>query len=150
MRIESYKDKYFDNCIEIIQSNIPKYIFPDEHLDYENYLLRKDKTYFVLFNDFNLVACGGYGLNKSKTKAGLSWGLVHRVHHNLGYGSFLLKYRLNHIKNNYPATEISLDTSQRTYKFFERFGFSAKKILKNGYGEGLDRYDMILMKSSKF
>ena len=148
MRIESYKDKYFDNCIEIIQSNIPKYIFPDEHLDYENYLLRKDKTYFVLFNDFNLVACGGYGLNKSKIKAGLSWGLVHRVHHNLGYGSFLLKYRLNHIKNNYPATEISLDTSQLTYKFFERFGFIIKQITKNGYGKGLDKYDMILKEDS--
>ena len=65
MRIEPYKSKYYDSCIEIIQSNTPKYIFPNEHLDYKNYLLRKDKTYFVLFNDFDLVACGGYGINKS-------------------------------------------------------------------------------------
>ena len=58
--------------------------------------------------------------------------------------SFLLKYRLNHIKNNYPDTEIHLDTSQHTYRFFEKFGFNVKQISKNGYGVGLDRYDMFL------
>ena len=144
MRIEPYEPNYFENCLEIIQSNTPKYISPNEHLDYKNYLLRKHKTYFVLFNDYNLIACGGYGLNKSQTKAGLSWGLVHRMKQNLGYGSYLLKYRLNHIRNNYPDILIHLDTSQHTYRFFEKFGFSVNQISKNGYGYGLDKYDMIL------
>ena len=103
MRIEPYDSKYFENCIEIIQSNTPKYIDPSEHSDYKDYLLRNDKTYFVLFNDFNLVACGGYGLNKSQTKAGLAWGLVHSKYHNQGYGSELLKYRIEHIKNNFSG-----------------------------------------------
>ena len=150
IRIEPYEPKYFENCIEIIESNTPKYIFPDEHLDYKNYLSRKDKTYFVLFNDFTLVACGGYGLNKSQTKASLSWGLVHRLHHNKGYGRFLLDYRLNEIRNKYEDTEVHLDTSQHTYRFFEKVGFIILQISKNGYGEGLDRYDMILMKNVKF
>jgi hypothetical protein len=47
MIIHKYKEKYFDNCIEIIESNTPKYIFPNEHLDYKNYLLREDKAYFI-------------------------------------------------------------------------------------------------------
>ena len=149
MRIVPYESKYFENCIEIIQSNTPKYIDPSEHSDYKNYILRNDETYFVLFNDINLVACGGYGLIKSRTKVVLSWGLVHRQHHNKGYGSELLKYRLNHIKNNYPDIEIHLDTSQKTYKFFEKFGFLVKKNTPNGYGTGLDRIDMILKAKSK-
>jgi [ribosomal protein S18]-alanine N-acetyltransferase len=45
--------------------------------------------------------------------------------------------------------EIHLDTSQHTYRFFEKSGFSVKKISKNGYGEGLDKYDMILKRDSK-
>ena len=98
MRIEPYDPKYFENCIEIIQSNTPKYIDPSEHSDYKDYLLRNDETYFVLFNDFNLVACGGYGLNKSQTKASLAWGLVQSKYHNQGYGSELLKYRIDHIR----------------------------------------------------
>ena len=52
----------------------------------------------MLFNGFNLVACGGYGLNDSQTKADLSWGLVHRKHHSQGIGSYLLRFRIENIK----------------------------------------------------
>ena len=130
--------------MEIIKSNIPKYISYNEHLDYENYLYREDKIYFVLLEKSNLIACGGYGVHISGTKIGLSWGMVHNEQHNKGYGSELLKFRLNHIKNNYPDTEIHLDTSQYTYRFFEKFGFNVTQILKNRYADGLDRYVMIL------
>jgi len=144
MIIKPYHSKYFENCMKIIHSNTPKYIDYSEHSDYEDYLSRDDKIYFVLFNKSNIVACGGYGVNKSQIKAGLSWGLVHSRHHNQGYGSELLKYRINHIKNNFQDIEIHLDTSQHTYGFFEKFGFVITQISKNGYGHGLDRYDMIL------
>ena len=63
-------------------------------------------------------------------------------------GSHSLKYRLNHIIRNYPEIEIHLDTSQHTYRFFEKFGFIVEQITKNGYGEGLDKYDMILNRDS--
>ena len=149
MRIKPYKQKYFDNCVDIIESNTPKYILPIEHLAFKNYLLKKNKTYFVLFNGFNLVACGGYGINDSQTKAGLSWGLVHRKHHSQGIGSYLLRFRIENIKKKYPSVNIHLDTSQHTYKFFESFGFIVRNISKDGYGEGLDMYDMILDEVSK-
>ena len=149
MRIKPYKQKYFDNCVDIIESNTPKYILPIEHLAFKNYLLKKNKTYFVLFNGFNLVACGGYGINDSQNKADLSWGLVHRKHHSQGIGSYLLRFRIENIKKKYPSVNIHLDTSQHTYKFFERFGFKVRKISKDGYGEGLDMYDMILDEVSK-
>ena len=149
MRIKPYKQKYFDNCVDIIESNTPKYILPIEHLAFKNYLLKKNKKYFVLFNGFNLVACGGYGINDSQTKADLSWGLVHRKHHSQGIGSYLLRFRIENIKKKYPSVNIHLDTSQHTYKFFERFGFKVRKISKDGYGEGLDMYDMILDEVSK-
>ena len=149
MRIEPYDSKYFENCITILQSNTPKFIAYSEHSDYKDYLSRDDKIYFVLFNKSNIVACGGYGVNKFETKVGLAWGLVHSKCHNRGYGSELLKYRLEHIKDNFPDTDIYLDTSQKTYKFFEKFGFLVKKNTPNGYGTGLDRIDMILKAKSK-
>ena len=144
MRIEPYKQKYFDNCMNIIESNTPKYISFNEHLNFEKYLSRDNKKYFVLFHYQNLVACGGYELNNSQTKAGLSWGLVHRQHHNQGFGSYLLTYRIKNIKKKHPSINIYLDTSQHTYKFFEKFGFIIVQKLKNGYAEKLDKYDMIL------
>ena len=144
MRIEPYDSKYFGNCVTILQSNTPMYIDYSEHSDYKDYLSRDDKIYFVLFSKSNIVACGGYGVNKFKTKVGLAWGLVHSKYHNQGYGSEMLKYRLEHIEDNYSDIDIHLDTSQKTYKFFEKFGFVVEKISKNGYGVGLDRYDMFL------
>ena len=68
MKIESYQQEHFETCMQIIQSNTPKYILPIEHLDFKNYLLKENKTYFVFFKNNNLVACGGYGLNETKTK----------------------------------------------------------------------------------
>ena len=144
MIVRKYNHKYFKSCIKIIQSNIPKYILPSEQFDYENFLLRKSKRYFVFFKANDLVACGGYGFNKTKTNAALSWGLVHRKHHNKGYGTYLIKYRLNQIKKYHSDIKICLDTSQYTHQFFEKFGFKINKIAKNGYGEGLDKYDMVL------
>ena len=43
MRIKPYNQKYFDNCVDIIESNTPKYILPIEHLAFKNYLLKKTK-----------------------------------------------------------------------------------------------------------
>ena len=123
MRIEPYQSKYFEDCIKILRSNTPKYIDPSEHSMFMDYLSRDRITYFVLFDGLNLIACGGYGLNKQKTKAGLDWGLVQSKYHNKGYGSELLRYRLSHIQSNYPGIDIYLDTSQKTYKFYEKFGF---------------------------
>ena len=144
MRIKPYQSKYFEDCIKILRSNTPKYIDPNEHSMFMDYLSRDRITYFVLFDGLNLIACGGYGLNKQKTKAGLDWGLVQSKYHNKGYGSELLRYRLLHIQSNYPDIDIHLDTSQKTYKFYEKFGFIVEKITANGYGAELDQYDMVL------
>ncbi|MBT4370409.1 MAG: GNAT family N-acetyltransferase [Candidatus Marinimicrobia bacterium] len=144
MRIEPYQLKYFEDCIKIIRSNTPKYLDPSEHSDYEDYLSRNEKIYFVIFKKSDIVACGGYGVNNSGTKVGLSWGLVQSKYHNKGYGSELLRYRLSHIQSNYPGIDIYLGTSQKTYKFYEKFGFIVEKVTPNGYGAELDQYDMVL------
>ena len=55
MRIEPYQQEHFETCMQIIQSNTPKYILPIEHLDYKKYLLRENKTYFVFFKLYQSV-----------------------------------------------------------------------------------------------
>jgi ribosomal protein S18 acetylase RimI-like enzyme len=147
IKIEKYQSIYFNDCLRILLTNTPKYIDPTERLLYENYLSRNLKAYFVLFDKQILVACGGYELNKQKTIAGLCWGLVDHKYHKNGYGTTLLHYRIKHIKSNYGNLDIKLDTSQKTYKFFKKFGFKVEKITPNKYGVDLDSYDMVLEKS---
>ena len=41
--------------------------------------------------------------------------------------------------------DIELNTTQKTFKFYEKFGFDVIKITPNYYAKGLDRYDMLHM-----
>ena len=68
MRLETYNPKHFRSCTKIIQSNTSKYILPNEQFDYKNFLLSNSKRYFVFFKANDLVACGGYGFDKTKQR----------------------------------------------------------------------------------
>lgn len=142
MRIVPYKSLYFNSCLSILKSNTPEFIDKSEESLFINYLSRKGIIYFVLFESRKLIGCGGYGYDNKKNSVILSWGLIHHQFHKIGFGTHLLQYRIKHIVKNYPNSNIILDTSQKTYKFYERFSFKVDNITRNFYGKGLDRYDM--------
>jgi len=142
MRIVPYKSLYFNRCLSILKSNTPEFIDKSEESLFINYLSRKGIIYFVLFESRKLIGCGGYGYDNKKNSVILSWGLIHNKFHKMGFGTHLLQYRIKQIVKNYPNSNIILDTSQKTYKFYERFSFSVDNITRNFYGKGLDRYDM--------
>jgi len=142
MRIVPYKSLYFNRCLSILKSNTPEFIDKSEESLFINYLSRKGIIYFVLFESRKLIGCGGYGYDNKKNSVILSWGLIHNQFHKMGFGTHLLHYRIKQIVKKYPNLNIILDTSQKTYKFYERFSFSVDNITRNFYGKGLDRYDM--------
>ena len=59
---------------------------------------------------------------------------------------YFYQYRLNQISAKYPNKDITLDTTQKTYKFYERFKFKVTQITRDFYAQGLDRYDMLFIK----
>ena len=128
MRIVPYKSLYFNRCLSILRSNTPEFIDKSEETLYVDFLSRTDIVYFVLFESNELIACGGYGYDSKKDNVTLCWGLVHNQFHKMGFGTHLLQYRLKYIMRSYPNTNIVLDTSQKTYKFYERFNFKVDKI----------------------
>jgi ribosomal protein S18 acetylase RimI-like enzyme len=142
MRIVPYKPLYFNRCLSILKSNTPEFIDKSEESLFINYLSRKGIIYFVLFESRKLIGCGGFGYDNKKDSVILSWGLIHNQFHKMGFGTHLLQYRIKQIVKKYPNSNIILDTSQKTYKFYERFSFSVDNITRNFYGKGLDRYDM--------
>ena len=142
MKIVPYKSLYFSRCLSILKSNTPEFIDKSEESLFINYLSRKGIIYFVLFESTKLIGCGGFGYDNNKNSVILSWGLIHNQFHKMGFGTHLLQYRIKQIVKQYPNSNIILDTSQKTYKFYERFSFSVDNITRNFYGKGLDRYDM--------
>lgn len=152
--IREYKASDRAACIAIFKSNMPLYFAPEEFPLLENWLDSKDKNeiayennhaehFYVVEKNSKVVACGGFYLTNG-TDAKITWGMVENSFHKKGIGKEFLLYRLEEIRQMYPESTISLDTSQHTFSFFEKMGFTVTKITKEGYGKDLDRYDMIL------
>ncbi|MCA9836604.1 MAG: GNAT family N-acetyltransferase [Trueperaceae bacterium] len=137
--IRPYRKDDFASCLELIRANTPPYFDPSEEADFAQFLGEAREPYFVLVKNGLILACAGYAFNKWG-EAHLAWGMVKPDFHKQGYGSQLLRYRLNLLKDK----TVLLDTSQHTYRFFEKFGFVTENITQDGYGPGLHRYDMRL------
>ena len=152
--IRKYHSKDRKRCLELFKSNCPVYFADEELSDFETWLDGQDKevlaygnsaeeVYFVIEESQEVIACGGFYIVRNKPLAKMAWGMVDNAHHKKGYGMQLLQYRLDEITKNYPDHAIALATSQHTFPFFEKLGFVVEKITPNGFGEGLDQYDMI-------
>ena len=142
--LQKYHSDYFEYCVSIFKTNTPDFFDYSEQSLFENYLLKKEIQYYVLFNvDNRLVGSGGYAYNHNSNTVDLCWGIIDRNYHKNGFGRYLTDHRIQKITTEYPKADILLNTSQHTFKFYEKFGFNITKITKDYYAVGLDRYDMI-------
>ena len=145
------------SCIALFSSNVPIYFADTELNDFEFWLDGKDKQvlsyknteeeyFFVLENHGEILACGGFYIPKLEKRINLVWGMVKASCHNMSYGTALLDYRLNLASKMFPEFTISIDTTQLTKGFYEKFNFTSIKTTENYYAPGLHRIDMIKIK----
>ena len=133
-------------CLAIFDSNCPEFLDPSERSDYEVFLdsFAVSKGYLVFEQSGDIVAGGGIAFYPDDNTGWFCWGLVARDKHRQGLGSQLTQARIDLARDRQGITQLELDTSQKTKAFYESFGFVTKQITENGYGPGLDRYDMVL------
>jgi len=154
MEIKQYTKGHHKSCVEIYKSNTPRYFTVDEWKGLEIWLNGQDEGriayknteaeyFYVIGENGAVVGCGGFYVVTGALIANLVWGMVHSSFHNQGLGKKLFEYRIGQIKLKYPQHHIILDTTQHTYKFFEKQGFSIMQIRKDFYDVGLHRYDMM-------
>lgn len=70
--------------------------------------------------------------------------MVARELQGTGLGKMLTTARLRAAQTTPGVAQVRIDTSQHTQGFYRRFGFTVEKIVPDGYGPGLDRWDMLL------
>ena len=133
-------------CLAIFDSNCPEFLDPSERSDYEEFLEKHAaaKGYLVIEHSGEIVASGGIAFYPDDDTGWFCWGLVTRDRHRQGLGRLLTSARIELAQKTDGVTRLELDTSQKTKAFYESFGFVTKLVTKNGYGSGLDRYDMEL------
>jgi N-acetylglutamate synthase-like GNAT family acetyltransferase len=131
-------------CLGVFNSNVPEYFDPVERTGFEAFLDHPECRYFVMEHDDALLGCGGYAVAQQEGLASLVWGMIGRDSHKRGLGRFLLLYRLREIGKAGGIQVVRLDTSQKAEPFFRKQGFKATGVIKNGYGLGLDRVEMVM------
>ena len=110
--------------MKLFKSNLPVFFHTSEQMLFQDYLLKEKINYYLLFNSNNkLVASGGYEVEEKPNTIVLTWGMVDSSYHKNGYGRSLTEFRLNSIYNNFPKSNIILNTTQKTFQFYEKFGF---------------------------
>ncbi|GIP32537.1 GNAT family N-acetyltransferase [Paenibacillus sp. J2TS4] len=144
--VRPYRLEDREACLTLFESNVPKYFASEERKDFISYLDDLKGPYFVMEDEKGaIVACGGYAVNKEdRTAAVLCWGMVRRDLHRCGLGQQLLAERLKRIAAEPQFSIVTIDTSQYSRGFFERFGFVAKRVCTDGFAPGLDLVEMQL------
>jgi N-acetylglutamate synthase-like GNAT family acetyltransferase len=152
LAIRAYQISDKQACLEVFESNVPKYFTQAEIADYDKFLemipikVEANKTfYYVVVFENKVIGCGGFGDKDNSDIITLAWGLIHQNFHKKGIGKVLLDYRLDQIKEKFPNQPVYIDTTQYSYGFFEKYGFETIKITNNFYEKGLHRYDMKLV-----
>ncbi len=146
MNITRYTSAHRQACLEIFESNQPRYFAEEEKPGFLQWLdgHTDRQPYFVVKENVKVVACGGIFLDAAHNEAGLAWGMVHGDYHKLGYGKRFTLYRLALLCETWPEAAHKIETSQHTEGFYAKMGFQTVKIEKNGFAEGIDKYIMHL------
>lgn len=141
-----YSDQDYEACLKIFDSNIPKFFDAAERNEFCDFLngTVKERPYLILEYEEYIVGCGGLAVDLDQKSAFLSWGMVTNSFHGKGIGKLLTEARLD-LARAIPEIEmVTLNTSQHTQGFYAKFGFQMTKVTVDGYGKGLDRWDMVL------
>ena len=91
MKIIPYENNHLNACLELFNSNEPTYFDESERAPFEKYLKGDKYSYWVLMDEGNLLACGGFEIEKPGD-ARIVWLMVERSKQGKGYGATLMQH----------------------------------------------------------
>lgn len=136
-----FTKKHIADLLVLFEGNIPEYFDVSEKPQFENYLQKSPKNYFVSLEDGHIKGAGGYAF-ESAIEGRIVWLLVDRNKHSKGIGRELMNYFENEIKMDSKVELISLMTSQHTDKFYEKLNYITTRKEDNFWAKGMHLYYM--------
>lgn len=127
------------DCLGVFDSNVGKYFAIEEKNAFESFLNDLPGPYFVLIHADKVIGCGGYAPDQNVPQTAVfCWGMVHRLHHKLGFGRTLAVERIAKIEADASYNSVRLRTSQHACGFYEKMGFHTVELNKNAISDGID------------
>ena len=141
-----YRPDDMAGCLALFDSNTPLFFDASEREGFVSFL--NDQAlrwpYQVITLEGRIVGCGGHAVEAGGSVASLCWGMVAQDVHGQGLGRALTQARLDAIRAMPQVARVTMNTSQHTQQFYARFGFEPVKVTPDGFGPGIDQWDMML------
>lgn len=138
-------------CIDILDSNMPRFFSDQDRIEFLAFLEAPVGKYSVLEQpQGTIIGCGGIATEAQERVGILTWGMIHRDYHRQGWGWQLAFLRLRQLSVYPSMRKITLNTSQESAGFFEKLGFQTTEIVPNFYCEGLHCVRMELQVDREF
>ena len=127
---------------KIFSLNVPKYFDKKELDDFKEYFNSKNlDSYFIIEYQGKVLGGGGYAYENIKT-ARICWLFIEPNYQGMGFGKKLVNYCIKILKNNRKLNVIEVETSNLTYKFYEKLNFKIEYIKKDYWPNNDDLYFM--------
>jgi len=140
--IRTAQKQDFKFLSKIFSLNVPKYFDKKELDDFKKYFNSKNlESYFIIESQGKVVGGGGYAYENMKT-ARICWLFIDPNYHGFGFGKKLVNYCIKILKNNRRLNVIEVETSNLTYKFYEKLNFKIEYIKKDYWPNNDDLYFM--------
>ena len=140
IRNADHKDLNF--LIKIFILNIPKYFDKTELDDFKKYFNSNNiETYFIIESEGKILGAAGYAY-ENKQRANICWVFVVPDNHGNGLGTKLVNHCIDILKRDNQLNIIQLETSNLTYKFYEKLNFKIQYIKKEYWPNNDDLYFM--------
>ena len=72
MNIQLYNRDFYEPCMDIFRSNLPTFFATDEEVEFSKSLREGARDFYVLSEQNQVKACGGYFIDAEKNRAGLA------------------------------------------------------------------------------
>ena len=142
MKIRPYRTTDYPAVLHILSDNVPRYFAPEEVSDLADYLRYEREDYFVVEEEERMVGSGGINYLPDWSTAVLSWGFLHPDFQRRGIGRRLAEHRIEHIKGQNEYIKIRVRTSQLTWLFYQKLGFTLLETQRDYWAKGYDLYHM--------
>jgi len=146
--IRPYQSADKKSVLGIFDANTPQYFHLSERAGLEQYLDTELEDYFVLELDGQIIGSGGLNYQHDKSAAVFSWAMILPSFHSKGHGTRLVAHRLSHLTATVPHYRVQVRTSQHTYRFYEKMGFTLQQVVKHYWAPDMHLYDMVFQKTS--
>jgi len=140
--IRSAQKQDFKFLSKIFSLNVPKYFDKKELNDFKKYFNSKNlESYYIIESQGKVVGGGGYAYENMKT-ARICWFFICSICHGFRFGKKLVNNCIKILKNNRRLNVIEVETSNLTYKFYEKLNFKIEYIKKDYWPNNDDLYFM--------